>query len=280
MLKYVPRYLIQGEETSEGIFRMSDDARIGDVIGHIQRRLLVNSLADPAEVATRLPTGLRPHVGANGGTIVGCCMIEIDAARPWPMPSAVGISIRAAAHRISVDVDHDDKDSVGVFVPGRQTDSTMAIFAGGRLFPGVHERATIDITNNAWRLSWDVTTRTTAFDIQAIAHYDGPTARACADTADADKADRADAHRVDISASAIGTEIADIVLGTTLGLSPGRAATTVDRVQMVTSHQRANLVTVSTLRSAFIDSFSSAVPAPALLMTDVDVVWKRDAETA
>ena len=41
----------------------------------------VNSLVDPDEVAGHLPAGLRPHVGSTGGTIVGCCMIEIADIR-------------------------------------------------------------------------------------------------------------------------------------------------------------------------------------------------------
>lgn len=83
---------------------MKDGRRAGDVVGHIRRRLLLNEWVDPDEVKAHLPTGIRPHVGSNGGVVVGCCMIEIDSARPWPLPRSVGVGIRAAAHRISVEV--------------------------------------------------------------------------------------------------------------------------------------------------------------------------------
>lgn len=44
---------------------------VGTIVGVIRHRLLVNRLADPGEVASRLPSGVRPHVTASGGVIVG-----------------------------------------------------------------------------------------------------------------------------------------------------------------------------------------------------------------
>jgi hypothetical protein len=61
------------------------DAKPGDIVGKIKRRLLVNTWVDPDEAARHLPDGVRPHLGTNGGVVVGCCMIEIESARPWPL---------------------------------------------------------------------------------------------------------------------------------------------------------------------------------------------------
>jgi hypothetical protein len=71
-----------------------------EIIGSIRRRLLVNALVDPDEAARRLPAGLRPHV-VDGGTVVGCCLLQLDDVRPSPLPGRLGRSMRAAAHRIS-----------------------------------------------------------------------------------------------------------------------------------------------------------------------------------
>ena len=65
------------------------------VHGQLRRRLLVNVLVDPDEAADRLPSGVRPHV-AEGGTVVGCCLLDIRELRPSPLPRQVGVGIRAA----------------------------------------------------------------------------------------------------------------------------------------------------------------------------------------
>jgi hypothetical protein len=81
--------------------------------GNIRRRLLVNAVVDPDEAAGRLPPGLRPHVTAEG-TVIGCCLLELDAIRPGGLPALAGRTLRAAAHRISADWD----DGSGATVTG------------------------------------------------------------------------------------------------------------------------------------------------------------------
>jgi len=229
---------------------VGDDRIVGDIIGRIRRRLLVNQWVDPDEVLNYLPEGVRPRVGSNGGVIVGCCMIEIDAARPWPLPSPVGIGIRAAAHRISVEVGPEHQPTPAVWVPVRHTDSRAVVVVGGRLFPGVHEMADVTVGEDRQVLSWSITVGSDPprdFDIEASARVD----------------------RTDHASN----EVADIVIGTALGLSPGRRATQVEAVEMIPAHHRFRIVELIDLDSEFMDSFSSASPAESLLMNDVDVTW-------
>jgi len=226
---------------------VKDARRAGDVVGHIRRRLLVNQWVDPDEVKVHLPGGIRPHLGSNGGVVVGCCMLEIDDARPWPLPRSVGIGIRAAAHRISVEVGPEDKSTLAVWVPVRHTDSRAAVLAGGRVFPGVHATADVAIDADARHLSWSITGASRDFDISASAALD----------------------RTDDTAS----EVADIVIGTALGLSPGLRPARVEAVEMNPGHKRARIVELTGLDSAFMNGFSSATPAETLLMADVDVTW-------
>lgn len=140
-------------------------------------------------------------------------MIEIAHARPWPAPPLIGVSLRAAAHRISVEVGPVEQPTLAVYVPVRHTDSRPAILAGGRVFPGVHVPARI-------------------------------------------------------------------VIGTTLGLSPGRQPTQLEAVEMFPAQSEAQLVELELLESAFLSSFHSAVQAETLLMTDVDVTWQRSQHPA
>lgn len=225
---------------------------VGNIVGTITQRLLVNAWVDPDEVSAMLPPGLRPHVGSTGGVVAGCCMIEIAHARPWPAPRPIGVSLRAAAHRISIEVGPVEEPKLAVYVPVRHTDSRPAILAGGRVFPGVHVPARINIARNDQTLSWDVSEvagSVDRFGINAAAARNGPIAMGC--------------------------EVADIVIGTTLGLSPGRRPTQLEAVEMLPARSEAQLVELELLESAFLSSFSSAVPAETLLMTDVDVTWQR-----
>ncbi len=92
------------------------DLRGRAVHGTIRRRLLVNALVDPDEAARYLPAGLRPHV-TRGGTVVGCCLLDIDSIRPASLPGNVGARLRAAAHRVSVEWEDDmGATTVGVYV--------------------------------------------------------------------------------------------------------------------------------------------------------------------
>ena len=88
--------------------------------GTIHRRLLVNAVVDPDEAARRLPVGLRPHVTALG-TVVGCCLLEIDRIRPAFLPAPAlspnrhGVLEGACMepdHRRVREVKIDDLDSV------------------------------------------------------------------------------------------------------------------------------------------------------------------------
>ena len=57
------------------------------------------------------------------------------------MPGFVGISSENAAHRIAVEWDEDGETREGVFIPRRDTNSTLNALAGGTLFPGEHNLA-------------------------------------------------------------------------------------------------------------------------------------------
>ena len=124
------------------------------VRGVIRRRLLVNALVDPDEAASQLPAGVRPHV-TERGTVVGCCLLDVHRLRPDGVPAIGARTLRAAAHRISAEWEDGAGEVItGVYVPVRHTDSRLAMAAGGRWFPGVHERARVEVSASEGHLRW------------------------------------------------------------------------------------------------------------------------------
>lgn len=219
--------------------------------GTIRRRLLVNAVVDPGEAANRLPDGLRPHV-TELGTVVGCCLLEIDGIRPARLPAVAGMALRATAHRISVEwADGSEQAIVGVYVPMRHTDSRLAVVLGGRWFPGVHQRARIHIAAPVGRLRW---TTDPARDpgrfgvrVEASVPAEGEGSPAC-------------------------EPVAATCLGANIGLSPDHRGV-LEGARMEPDHRTAREVVIEELVSAFLSSFSTARAAPSYLMADVGVTW-------
>jgi hypothetical protein len=213
---------------------------------------LVNALVDPDEAARRLPAGLRPHV-AGGGTVVGCCLLDIAGVRPARLPAIVGRSLLAAAHRISVEWDDDSgATTVGVYVPLRLTDSRAAIALGGRMFPGVHRRASTDLDQGDGRIEWSVAV--------------GAAPGAYAVRVEASPREDSQSPCEPIGGTCLGAEV---------GLSPGHDGV-LEAARMVTHHRLAHPVEIRHLDSAFLASFTSSTAAPSYLMRDVDVTWTRE----
>jgi hypothetical protein len=224
--------------------------------GTIRRRLLVNALVDPDEAARHLPVGLRPHV-IDGGTVVGCCLLDIGAIRPASLPAGVGTRLRAAAHRVSVEwEDEVGATTVGVYVPVRHTDSRAARVLGGRWFPGVHRRAAIELTDDGRCLRWSVEPgdRATDYGVSVSASITSTS--------------------TSTSASARREPIAGACLSATMGLSPDHHGA-LEAARMEPDHRRALQVEIGDLDSAFIAGFATAQRAPSYLMRDVDVTWTK-----
>jgi len=234
---------------------MSEQESSGQAIrGIIRRRLLVNAVVDPDEAAARLPDGLRPHV-TEQGTVVGCCLLEIDAIRPAGLPAVVGQRMRAAAHRISVEWEDASGTLVtGVYVPVRHTDSSAAAFLGGRWFPGVHERARIDVWASDSELRW------------------------CSDPLDDSGLGVRVAASIPDDEPAVPTcdAIGSTCLAAAVGVSPDRRGR-LEAAHMAPSHRLARAVVISDVSSEFIDSFATAEMSTSYLMSDAEVVWTRAA---
>jgi Uncharacterized conserved protein (COG2071) len=106
----------------------------------IERRLLVNYRVDADVVARLLPEPFRPMT-LSGSAVAGICLIRLSGLRPATASGRVGLISENAAHRIAVEWETDEGIAHGVYIPRRDTSSLLTTLAGGRLFPGIHQRA-------------------------------------------------------------------------------------------------------------------------------------------
>jgi hypothetical protein len=126
--------------------------RLSKVHGTIKRRLLINYRVDPAVMGRLLPPPFRPKLHENRA-IAGICLIRLEDIRPRRFPLALGLSSENAAHRIAVVWEDKTGSHEGVYIPRRDTGSLVNHVAGGRLFPGQHQRATFQVTEDEHRIA-------------------------------------------------------------------------------------------------------------------------------
>jgi hypothetical protein len=221
--------------------------------GTIRRRLLVNALVDPYDAARHLPVGLRPHV-IDGGTVVGCCLLDIDAVRPASLPAGVGTRLRDAAHRVSVEwEDEVGATTVSVYVPVQHTVSPR------RKSPG---RPLVPRASTAERRSSSPTM------VGASAGRSSPAIEPL------EYGISVSASITSTSSSTLCEPIGGTCLSATVGLSPDHHGA-LEAARMEPDHRRALQVEIGDLDSGFLAGFTTAQRAPSYLMREADVTWTK-----
>jgi len=122
--------------------------RVPEIVGLIDRRILVNYRVDPAHLAPLVPPPFRPLL-RDGWAVAGICLIRLSELRPRHLPASLGLCSENAAHRIAVEWDVDGTTQTGVYIPRRDTSSRFNALVGGRLFPGLHHRARFEVQETA-----------------------------------------------------------------------------------------------------------------------------------
>ncbi|MEY2507986.1 MAG: hypothetical protein QOH01_2315 [Verrucomicrobiota bacterium] len=145
--------------------------------GIIDRRVLLNYHIDPEVLQQVLPPGFRPKVFRGKG-IGGVCMIRFRELRPRKVPAWLGLGSENAAHRIAVEWDQDDGTKEGVFIPRRDTNSTLNKLLGGTVFPGIFDKGSFVAHETVDEIS--VTIRRQ--DGSEEAHFKGRVGQALPDT--------------------------------------------------------------------------------------------------
>lgn len=118
--------------------------RIPAIHGMIERRILVNYRVDPDALMRVLPEPFRPKLIGDAG-IAGICLIRLTHLRPRFLPAWTGVSSENAAHRIAVEWESQGQIHEGVYVLRRDTSSRLNAAAGGRIFPGIHHHAQLQV---------------------------------------------------------------------------------------------------------------------------------------
>jgi len=129
--------------------------KIPVIRGLIERRILVNYRVDAEVLAATLPWPFRPKL-VDGQGMAGICLIRLKQVRLKFLPGWVGISSENAAHRVAVEWEEDGELREGVYVRRRDTNSRLNEWAGGRVFPGMHQRAAFEVQETAERLAVSV----------------------------------------------------------------------------------------------------------------------------
>jgi uncharacterized protein YqjF (DUF2071 family) len=200
--------------------------------GVIDRRLLLNFRVDP-EIAGRIvPPPFRPNL-SRGVAIAGICIIRLTELRPRGLPRSLGISTESAAHRVAVEWDTDRGLEHGVYIPRRDTDSRMSVLLGGRVFPGVHHRASFHVREGEGRYDIDLMSadNTTHVGVCAAEDRTWPTGSVFRDVEDASEFFRRDS----------------------VGYSPTRAGDAYDGLELRAESWNIEALAVERVTSSFFD---------------------------
>ncbi len=121
--------------------------RLPTIQGVIRRRILANFRVDPKVMQGQIPSRFRPKIH-DGWAVAGICLIRLEQVRPKHLPGFVGLTSENAAHRFAVLWDEESTTHEGVFISRRDTNSQLNRLFGGRIFPGEHHEASLDVTDS------------------------------------------------------------------------------------------------------------------------------------
>lgn len=105
--------------------------------GIIDRRILINYRVKPDVVKSLLPSHLEPLV-VNGYASGGICLLRLKNIGLKYSPSFLRITSENAAHRFLVKYRNGSKEAKGVYIPRRDTDSTLNVVLAGKMFSWPH----------------------------------------------------------------------------------------------------------------------------------------------
>ena len=232
--------------------------RLPNVHGTIKRRLLVNFRVDPAVMQRHLPSPFRPKLH-DGHAIAGMCLIRLENIRPRRFPAMMGLSSENAAHRCAVVWEDDSGPREGVYIARRDTGSLLNHLAGGRLFPGEHQRASFQVSDSEGRIALQMRSA------------DGHVA--------IDVAGRAAERLTDTSRFRTVDEASAFFEGGSLGYSATSSGTRLDGLVLKTESWKVEPLAMERARSTFFDN-PAMFPAGsiafdcALIMRNLPHQWE------
>jgi len=148
--------------------------KIPTIHGIIERRILVNYIAEASVVKKIIPRPFKPKL-YEGKAIVGICLIRLKNIRPKGFPGIIGVNSENGAHRIAVEWEENGVIKEGVYIPRRDTNLKLNAVVGGRLFPGKHYFAKFHVLeeNNQFHLEFTSSDNTTIeIDAEKAENFD------------------------------------------------------------------------------------------------------------
>jgi len=226
--------------------------------GIIDRRMLINFRIQPDIVSRLLPACFRPKL-VEGWAMGGICLIRLKDIRPHGFPAACGLTSENAAHRFAVEWDDQGVTHEGVYIPRRDTSSTLQAVAGGLIFPGVHHVADFEVKEDK-----------DDFALQMHSH-------------DGEATVELRAYRsAEIPATSIFQSLAeasDFFARGAAGYSAGKDSDSCDGLELHTEGWQVEPLTVQAVRSSFFDDAKrfptgSILFDCALLMRNIPHEWR------
>ena len=129
--------------------------RIPAIRGVIKRRILVNYRVEPAALHEIVPAPFRVRL-MDGYAMAGVCLIRLERVRPSALPGPdVGLASDNVAYRVAVEWTDPDthEPSQGVYIPRRDTSSSLQRAFGGRFFPGEYHHSRFTVSDADGRIS-------------------------------------------------------------------------------------------------------------------------------
>lgn len=224
---------------------------VGRMHSVIERRMLINYRVDPSLAQQWLPDGFRVQL-VDGVAIAGICMIRLARMAPRGGPGVLGWRGENAAHRVAVEWDAGGHTHRGVFITRRFSASPLAVAAGGRLFPGVHTRATITSNEAPHRITLTMRAPSVAVD-----------------------ADVAIATELKGSVFPTVADASDFFRAGATGFSPARRPDTFDGLRLETTDWRVEPTTPIGVHVTLFDYLPTGAAEldSVLIMRDVTAAW-------
>jgi hypothetical protein len=232
--------------------------KIPTLHGLIRRRLLINFRVNPTVIQKSLPHSFRPKLH-DGHAIAGICLIRLEKLRPVGVPAELGLSSENAAHRIAVEwTDGSGQIREGVFIHRRDTDSHLAHFAGGRIFPGAQQLAKFHITDDGNQIDFAMRSRDGAVSIRVRGQESSALPAS--------------------SCFATLTQSSEFFENGCVGFSPNGARQQLDGMRLQTSQWKVRAFSVSEVDSSWFATLQHGFPGTvefdhALIMRDISHQW-------
>lgn len=120
--------------------------------GVIRRRILVNFRVDPEVMRPLVPETFQIEI-VDGFAMAGICLIRLEGVRPSHVPAITGLASENVAYRVAGFWERDGQRCHGVFIPRRDTSSTLQQRLGGRVFPGEYHHGLFEVSDEGSSLA-------------------------------------------------------------------------------------------------------------------------------